>query len=111
MEPVETAFGRKRRIDQSACNQDLSCVDGFCPSFVTLEGAEPAKPVLAPRAAVGDLPEPTPPEPGGAVAVWRSLSGDAGAVRLGPRSADPVPPAPADALRHEIVRPLSFSPL
>lgn len=53
----------------------------------------------------------TPPEAGGAVAIWRGLSGDAGAVRLGPRSADPLPPAPADALRHEIVRPLSFSPL
>jgi indolepyruvate ferredoxin oxidoreductase len=63
VEPVETAFGRKRRIDQSACNQDFSCVDGFCPSFVTLEGAEPAKPTLK-RVAVGDLPEPVLPEPG-----------------------------------------------
>ena len=63
VEPVETAFGRKRRIDQSACNQDLSCVDGFCPSFVTLEGAEPAKPTFK-RVAIGDLPDPVLPEPG-----------------------------------------------
>src|SRR5829696_4863472 len=65
VEPVETPFGRKRRIDQSACNQDYSCVDGFCPSFVTLEGAEPAKPRTTQRAAeVGELPDPTLPEPG-----------------------------------------------
>jgi len=53
----------------------------------------------------------TPPEPGYALVVWRGLSGEAGAVRLGPRSPDPVPPAAPDALRHEILRPLSFSPL
>ena len=43
IEPLETEFGRKRRIDQSTCNQDYSCLDGFCPSFVTLEGAEHAR--------------------------------------------------------------------
>src|SRR5207249_1695313 len=38
IEPVETPFGRKRRINQSTCNKDFSCLKGFCPSFVTVEG-------------------------------------------------------------------------
>lgn len=41
--PVETAFGTKRQIDQSSCNQDFSCLKGFCPSFVTIDGAVPKK--------------------------------------------------------------------
>ena len=61
VEPVETPFGRKRAIDQSACNQDFSCVEGFCPSFVTLVGAEPVKP--KPPVPADGLPDPALPEP------------------------------------------------
>ena len=47
VEPVETEFGRKRRINLSSCNKDFSCLDGFCPSFVTVEGATRRKPQAA----------------------------------------------------------------
>jgi indolepyruvate ferredoxin oxidoreductase len=44
IEPIETPLGTKRQINQSTCNQDLSCVKGFCPSFVTIEGGALRKP-------------------------------------------------------------------
>ena len=59
--PLETEFGRKRTIDQSACNQDYSCVKGFCPSFVSIEGGTLRKPSAAHDdvdAALPVLPEP-----------------------------------------------------
>ena len=56
IQPVETAFGRKRQIDQSVCNKDFSCLKGFCPSFVTVHGGVLRK---AARPAIADnLPEP-----------------------------------------------------
>jgi indolepyruvate ferredoxin oxidoreductase len=60
--PKETAEGRKREIDQSACNKDFSCVEGFCPSFVTVHGGKLRKPQLPKQAqAFAELPEPTLP--------------------------------------------------
>ena len=61
VEPVETEFGRKRRINQNTCNKDYSCVKGFCPSFVTVEGGQLKKPK---KQQQGDLATmPTLPEP------------------------------------------------
>jgi indolepyruvate ferredoxin oxidoreductase len=61
IEPLETEFGRKRRIDQSTCNQDYSCLEGFCPSFVTLEGAEPARAHQLPTLTADSTPLPAIP--------------------------------------------------
>ena len=61
--PLETEFGRKRAIDQSSCNKDFSCVEGFCPSFVTVHGGTLRKGAGISRegAALPALPEPSVP--------------------------------------------------
>jgi indolepyruvate ferredoxin oxidoreductase len=64
VEPVETEFGRKRRINQNTCNKDYSCLKGFCPSFVTVEGGtlkKAKKQTKGDLAALPPLPEPALP--------------------------------------------------
>jgi len=60
VEPLETELGRKRQINQSSCNKDFSCVTGFCPSFVTVEGGQLKKPK---KAASGEAAPPVLPMP------------------------------------------------
>ncbi len=64
IEPLETEFGRKRRINQSSCNKDYSCVEGFCPSFVTVHGGRLRKPeATAPlNQYLPPVPEPVLPK-------------------------------------------------
>ena len=61
--PVETEFGRKRAIDQSACNKDFSCLKGFCPSFVTVRGGKLRKGTgTGADGLEAPLPEPVLPD-------------------------------------------------
>ena len=63
IEPLETEFGRKRRINQSSCNKDFSCLKGFCPSFVTVTGGKLRKADKVDFDLTG-VPDPVVPAPG-----------------------------------------------
>ena len=80
--PKETELGRKRAIDQSSCNKDFSCLNGFCPSFVTLEGAKIRKEAMI-DIELPDLPEPTLPEILGTHNVVITGVGGTGVVTIG----------------------------
>jgi indolepyruvate ferredoxin oxidoreductase len=80
--PKETELGRKRAIDQSSCNKDFSCLKGFCPSFVTLEGAQIRKEATT-EIDLPDLPEPVLPEIKGTHNVVITGVGGTGVVTLG----------------------------
>ena len=80
--PVETELGRKRAIDQSTCNKDLSCLRGFCPSFVTVSGGKLRK--AAPKQLdLSGLPEPVLPPIDGTYNVVITGIGGTGVVTIG----------------------------
>jgi indolepyruvate ferredoxin oxidoreductase len=63
VEPLETEMGRKRAINQSTCNKDYSCLKGFCPSFVTVDGGKLKSRAPSELGDIGDLPEPASKPP------------------------------------------------
>jgi indolepyruvate ferredoxin oxidoreductase len=81
--PVETEMGRKRAIDQSSCNKDFSCVDGFCPSFVTVHGGRLRKREGLGATPFPDLPEPTPPDTSAPYGIVITGVGGTGVVTIG----------------------------
>ena len=90
VEPLETEFGRKRQINQSTCNKDFSCVKGFCPSFVTVEGGSLKKRAKGQGVSpfeLGPLPLPLIPSPGSVEgAVWGIIVagvGGTGVITIG----------------------------
>ena len=89
VEPLETEFGRKRQINQSTCNKDYSCVKGFCPSFITVEGGQLKKKSKADNKlnpfALGEIPSPNIPTLG-ARQVWGTVVagvGGTGVITIG----------------------------
>lgn len=86
--PKETPFGRKRQIDQNSCNKDFSCLDGFCPSFVTVEGGERARVAAAsaqefPSGKLASLGTPELPQPGGGYDLLVTGVGGTGVITVG----------------------------
>ena len=85
VEPLETELGRKRQINQSSCNKDFSCVSGFCPSFVTVEGGGLKKPKKAAtaEAAPPALPMPAIPSVAEPFGILIAGVGGTGVVTVG----------------------------
>jgi indolepyruvate ferredoxin oxidoreductase len=86
VEPLETEFGRKRTINQSTCNKDMSCLKGFCPSFVTVEGGQlkkKAKDKTASPFTLGELPQPVIPAIHGAFGIVVAGVGGTGVITIG----------------------------
>jgi indolepyruvate ferredoxin oxidoreductase len=79
--PLETEFGRKRTINQDSCNKDYSCINGFCPSFVTVHGGELRRAARS-SANVGALPAPRVPEPSGVHGIVIAGVGGTGVVTV-----------------------------
>ena len=86
--PKETPFGRKRQIDQNTCNKDFSCVNGFCPSFVTVEGdvarqasQVAAAPVL--MSPIDEMPMPDIPATGSCYDLLVTGVGGTGVITVG----------------------------
>ena len=86
--PLETEFGRKRSIDQSACNKDFSCVKGFCPSFVTVHGGGVRKGRSSPagqnvETLFAAVPEPQMPKLDQPYGIMVTGVGGTGVVTIG----------------------------
>ncbi|MFO0215152.1 MAG: indolepyruvate ferredoxin oxidoreductase family protein, partial [Burkholderiales bacterium] len=81
--PVETEFGRKRAIDQSSCNKDFSCVKGFCPSFVTVEGGQLRKKKPVVQEVFNALSEPVLPSLDAPWGILVTGVGGTGVVTIG----------------------------
>src|SRR5205823_219606 len=86
VQPLETELGRKRKIDQSNCNKDFSCIEGFCPSFVTVHGGRLRKAdrtAADPSALFADLPLPATPALDGACNILVTGIGGTGVITIG----------------------------
>jgi indolepyruvate ferredoxin oxidoreductase len=87
VEPLETEYGRKRTINQSSCNKDFSCVKGFCPSFVTVEGGHLKRGRKAAKGEAGGdfpaLPEPQLPSLAAPYGVLVTGIGGTGVITVG----------------------------
>lgn len=83
IEPYPTELGLKRRINQSACNKDFSCQKGFCPSFVTVDGAKLRSAPNVSAASDDDLPEPTIPGISNSFDLMIAGVGGTGVVTVG----------------------------